>query len=42
MKVKFKENQPVPKKFVESDDELLFIVRYVSSFDIWSQIVEPS
>ena len=36
------ENQPVTKKFVESDDELLFVMRDVSSLDIWSQIVQPS
>ena len=35
-------NLPVTEKLVKANDEVFFIIRDVTSLDIWSQIVQPS
>jgi len=36
------EASPVPQKLVKPDDELFLIGRYVASFDVRPQVVQPS
>ena len=35
------EVRPVSKELVESDDEVLLLLRYVAPLDIGTQVVEP-